>query len=90
MQNPGRDDFGLEPKGYVSSNGEMRDLGLMGCVLGILILLCSCGAYKKTTVSGDNEEIQSAEANAGAAIPENQICRVELHDPSVDLSLIHI
>lgn len=60
----------------------MKDLRLVGSALGISILLCSCG--EKASVSGINEEIQSAEANAGAAIPENQICRVELHDPSVD------
>ena len=60
----------------------MKNLRWMGSALGISILLCS--GEEKATVSGDNEEIQSAEANAGAVIPENQICRVEIHDSSVD------
>ena len=60
----------------------MRDFGIIGSALGISILLCSCG--EKTSVLVTNEENKPAEADAGASVPDDQICRVELHDPGVD------
>ena len=60
----------------------MKDFGIIGSALGISILLCSCG--EKTSVLVTNEENKPAEADAGASVPDDQICRVELHDPGVD------
>ena len=57
----------------------MKYFGVTGSALGISLLLCSCG--EKTSVLVTNEDTKPAEADAGASVPDDQICRVELHDP---------
>jgi len=54
-------------------------------LLGISILLCSCG--EKADVSQKKGENKAAELNAGAATPQNLTCQVELHDANLEVIL---
>ena len=63
----------------------MREVIFKGGVLGILILLCSCG--EKAEIAQKNEGSKAAEVNAGPATPENLTCQVELHDPNLEVIL---
>jgi hypothetical protein len=51
----------------------MKKAIFKGQILGILILLCSCG--EKAEIAQKNEESKAAEVNAGAATPENLTCQ---------------
>ena len=63
----------------------MKKIIFKGKILGVLILLCSCG--EKAEIAQKNEESKAAEVNASAATPENLTCQVELHDPNLEMVL---
>ena len=56
-------------------------MNLTGSVLGICFLLSSCG--ENTDAPADTGELESADAASGVTSPDNQTCKVELHDPAL-------
>ena len=56
-------------------------MNLTGSVLGICFLLSSCG--ENADAPADTGELESADAASGVTSPDNQTCKVELHDPAL-------